>query len=79
MSRENARFLTALLLILGILIMVFSVYRESLRYIGAAVVFSCLIPEFLFNKCPHCGRYLGKNSGRFCQFCGKPLKKISPS
>ena len=74
MSRENARFLTTLILILGILIMLFSVYRESLLYIGAAVIFSSLIPEFLFNKCPHCGKYLGKNYGRFCQFCGKSLK-----
>ncbi len=33
---------------------------EPLIIVGALVTFSCLIPHFLYNKCPHCGKQLGR-------------------
>ena len=43
---------------------------EPLFQPGMVVAFSCLIPHFLWNKCPHCGKQLGRNEAEFCQFCG---------
>lgn len=31
--------------------------------------------EFFMNRCPHCGQYLGKNWGRFCQHCGGRIRE----
>ncbi len=35
---------------------------------------SCLVPHFLYNKCPHCGKQLGRNEADYCQFCGEKLE-----
>lgn len=42
-------------------------------YLGGVIACSCLIPHFLYNKCPHCGKQLGRNEGDFCQHCGKRI------
>jgi hypothetical protein len=73
MTVKQARKLRDVLLIAGAIIMLLGYISDTIFYIGIAVLFSCLIPHFLFNKCPHCGRQLGRNEGDFCQFCGEKL------
>ncbi len=57
-------------MIIGFIIMLAAYIYEPLFTIGAAVAFSCLVPHFLYNKCPDCGKQLGRNEGNFCQHCG---------
>ncbi|MGI5885156.1 MAG: hypothetical protein ACOX83_09360 [Candidatus Spyradocola sp.] len=73
MTVKNAQKLRDTLLIVGTGIMLLGVISEPLFLVGVIVAVSCFIPHFLFNKCPHCGRQLGKNEGEFCQFCGKHI------
>ena len=73
MSVKKARKLRYTLLIVGFFIMLLAYIWEPFCVIGGIVTFSSLIPHFLFNKCPHCGKQLGRNEGDFCQFCGKQL------
>lgn len=41
----------------------------------ALVVFiAFLLVEFFMNRCPHCGRYLDRNWGKFCQHCGERIR-----
>ena len=42
--------------------------------IGAVVMFSCLIPDYFYNKCPHCQRRLGRNAGGNKRFNTNKLK-----
>lgn len=42
-------------------------------YIGMAVAFSCLIVQFLFMRCSHCNKLLGRCEGDYCPFCGEQL------
>ena len=77
MKVKKARKLRDTLLLVGMGIMLLSGLIGGympLRIAGVIVTLSCLIPHFLFNRCPHCGRQLGRNTGEFCQFCGKPLE-----
>lgn len=74
MSVKKGRKLRDLLLILGTVVMLLGSLHEALFTVGAVIAFSSLLPHFLFNRCPHCGKQLGKNEGEFCQFCGKPLE-----
>ena len=70
MNVRDAQNLRNKLFIIGGLIML-SGYRYSpLMIIGSIVMFSGLIPHFRYNKCPHCGRQLGRNEADYCQFCG---------
>ena len=55
MSVRKAHKLRNALLIGGSIIMLLGYIYTPLVVIGMPVVFSCLIPHFLFNKCPHCG------------------------
>lgn len=70
MNVRDAQKLRDSLLIVGFLIMLAAYIWEPLFYIGVVVSFSCFIPHFLFNKCPHCRKQLGKNEGPFCHHCG---------
>lgn len=73
MKLRKAQKLRNTLLIVGFFIMLLGYYSNVIGIIGVIVSVSSLIPHFLYNKCPHCGRQLGRNEGKFCQFCGKPL------
>ena len=73
MKVRTAQFLRTMLLGIGFVMALASYIYEPLFISGVVVMFSCLIPDILFNKCPHCGKNLGRNSGDYCQFCGKPI------
>ena len=73
MTVRKARKLRDTLLIAGFIIMLLAYLYEPLFIVGAVVSFSCLIPHFLFNRCPHCRKHLGNNSGGFCPFCGESI------
>jgi hypothetical protein len=59
-----------MLLLIGFFMMIGAYVYEPLFHPGMVVACSCLIPHFLWNKCPHCGKQLGRNEAEFCQFCG---------
>ena len=73
MKVRNARKLRDVLMFIGVSIMLLSYLYEPLFLVGAIIEFSCLIPHFLYNKCPHCGKQLGRNEGNYCQHCGKRI------
>lgn len=70
MKARDAQKLRDILLIIGFIIMLAAYIYEPIFIIGAVVAVSCLIPDFLYNKCPHCKKRLGRNEGNFCQHCG---------
>ena len=73
MKVKEAQKLRDTLFIVGIIIMLCAGIFEPLTVIGAVIAFSGLIPHFLYNKCPSCGKQLGRNDGKYCQHCGKAL------
>lgn len=70
MRVREAQKLRDTLLVIGFVIMMAAYIYEPLIIIGAIVAFSCLIPDYLYNKCPHCGKRLGRNEAMYCQHCG---------
>ena len=70
MSAKKAQKIRDILILAGIVIMLGAYIYEPLMKVGMVVAFSCFIPHFLYNKCPHCGKQLGRNDGKFCQHCG---------
>ena len=73
MNVRRAQKLRNRLLLIGIIMMLCSSIYEPLLINGIVVACTCLIPHFLFNKCPHCGKQLGNNEAKCCQHCGKDL------
>lgn len=73
MNHKDARILRDVLMVIGLIVMLAGYLYSPLTVIGAIVMCSCLIPDFLYNKCPHCNKRLGRNTGPFCQHCGAKL------
>ena len=73
MSVHKARKLRDGLLIGGLVVMLMAYNWEPMFIVGTVVAFSALIPHFLWNRCPHCEKQLGRNDGDYCQFCGSRL------
>ena len=70
MKARDAQRLRDLLLLAGFIIMLASYLLKPIFIIGLIVAISCLIPDFLYNKCPHCKKRLGRNEAQFCQHFG---------
>jgi hypothetical protein len=73
MTVKKAQKLRNALLLIGAIMMLSGYIYAPLGAAGVIVAFSCLIPHFLFNKCPYCGKQLGRNEGAFCQHCGERI------
>lgn len=75
MERHVLRGVQLVLLIAALLIC--KVFENSGSFLPLGFVFLigivvCVL-EYRFNRCPHCGKYLWKNHGDYCQYCGNPL------
>ena len=73
MKRKYATIVAWTLFLAGVVITLLGYGNETVFNAGMIVSSAALIPVFLFNKCPHCGRWLDRSSGKFCPHCGKPL------
>lgn len=74
MPVKKARKLRDALLIAGVVVALMGYFWNVLGYLGIVLMFSALIPHFLWNKCPHCGKHFGRDGGDYCQYCGKPIE-----
>jgi len=76
MKIKDARVLRDTLMIAGFVIMLAGyLFGTICTILGAVVMISCLIPDFLYNKCPHCQKRLGRNEGKYCQHCGGKIEE----
>ena len=73
MKAKEAQRLRDILALTGIIIMLFGYVYEPLLVIGGVVALSCFITHFLYNKCPHCGKQLGRNDSKCCPHCGEEI------
>ena len=74
MPVKKARKLRDALLIAGFIVALMGYLWSVLGFIGIVLMFSALVPHFLWNKCPHCGKHFGRDGGDYCQHCGKPIE-----
>ena len=73
MDYRNARTVMFALFALGFLVGVGG-QNEPCRAIGTLIMFSGLMVLLIYYRCPHCGRYLGREGGlTYCPYCGKAL------
>ena len=74
MKVRDAQRLTVILFLAGIVVMLAGCFWEPLVIIGAFAIISCLIVYFLYNRCPHCREFLGREYGTFCPHCGEKVR-----
>ena len=77
MKLKHARILRDTLVIGGFLIFILGGFSKTVQFIGVCISASSLIPQFLFYKCPYCGRLLGIggfDTGGICRRCGKHIE-----
>ena len=70
-----------LILIVGFLLMAACIIITSITkraifgYIGFAAAVLTLVLGLIFNRCPYCGHFLGRASGKYCPGCGSKLER----
>ena len=65
--------------ILAVLMILFAMVARAkagpvLLVLALVAFIAFLAVEFFMNRCPHCGRYLDRNWGAFCQHCGERIR-----
>ena len=49
-------------------------YNDGAAYFGGSICILAILFDVLFYRCPHCGKYLGKNStSGYCPHCGRKI------
>ena len=70
---RSARIVMFALFTLGLLVGIAG-QNELCLAVGTLIVFSGLAVQFLYYRCPHCGRHLGREGGlTYCPYCGRAL------
>lgn len=73
MNYRKAAKLRDTLMIVGTVVMLLAYIWEPFIIIGAIITVSCLVPHFLYYRCPYCEKHLGRSAGPYCPNCGKRL------
>ena len=57
-----------------LLIALASCFSSPVLFVAGLLAFvAVVLVDFIFKRCPHCGKHLGRDSGIFCRHCGKKL------
>ena len=80
MSVIRARWISLGLMVLAIITMLIGLRFDGetmtvvLCIAGVLMLVASFVIQFVFHRCPHCGRFLDGNYwGEHCQFCGNQL------
>ena len=75
MSLDRVKMLIIALALLALaLIAAASAFQSGVLFMaGMGSFLALMLVWFLFNRCPHCGRHLGEDTGAYCPHCGKRL------
>lgn len=76
MQLKHVRIVGSISPILGIFLILLGCWLKIvwLIYVAIFVMLAVIIFLAVFNRCPHCGRFLGHAGGAaFCHYCGDRL------
>lgn len=48
---------------------------QAMSFIGVVLMCAGLMVKLRYCRCPHCGGFIGRSNGGFCQFCGKKINE----
>lgn len=72
MSLKQKSWLEIAVLGTGLLLAVFG-GGGILRVLGVLLMAAGFVLDFAWNRCPHCGGWLGRYPGKYCKSCGEKI------
>lgn len=76
MNFRKAQKLRDTLLVVGFVMSLGGYLYDLLVIPGCILMCSCLIPHFLYFRCPRCDKLLGKYAVKYCPHCGYRLDEM---
>ena len=75
MKLKTVKILQYVLIGITILCMALLYVKEStvIGVLGILSAVGAILVNLIFWRCPKCGKWLGRDSGCFCQHCGTPI------
>lgn len=79
LSRKTVIILEILFVIIGVALFVLFENKNTILAFSLFGFMGVLTIIFnvLFNRCPHCNKFLGRNSGKYCHHCAKNIYDIN--
>lgn len=74
MNVRKAQVVRDILFLAGVVTMLCAHIYVPLWFVGVAVVCVGLFVHFRYNKCPQCGKQIGRNAAKYCPHCGEALE-----
>ena len=75
-NRKRAELATYM--IVGVIVLSLILLRMTgqmlFGWIAVVSPFVWLIFELIFDRCPHCGKFLGRQIQKYCHHCGEKLE-----
>lgn len=77
MSLKKVEQISWILLLIGFAMILVGAYIDwlPLTLLGLVPWLGASALGFLFYRCPHCNKFLGRAGGQYCPFCGKKLDR----
>ncbi len=75
MSVFKWRIAYTVLVLLAVVMLIISRYTKNpwLTVAGTLLILVALIFDFVFHRCPSCGKYLGMQFCKHCPHCGEEI------
>ncbi|MCQ2420886.1 MAG: hypothetical protein MJ118_07100 [Clostridia bacterium] len=77
-SPKQIRKRTFVILAIGLLIALCGIAKNeqvTLILLGLLTMFASILHHVIFYRCPHCGKFLDRNTGDYCPGCGKKVNE----
>lgn len=75
---KQIRKRTFIILGIGLLIALCGIAKNeqvTLILLGLLTMFASILHHVIFYRCPHCGKFLDRNTGDYCPGCGKKVNE----
>ena len=74
LTLRQKEYVDAAILAAGILIMLAGrIGPVMLLLVGFLAMLGAVVLHMCWWRCPHCGQFLGRDKGEYCQHCGKKI------
>lgn len=74
---QNVNRIYIAVLIVGAVTGLYGAQSEKIAFFAASMVIIVgdMLFRILFYRCPHCGKFLDRSSGRYCPHCGEDVNE----
>ena len=74
---KKVRIIVGIIFLIGAIVGIIGTLSDktAIAVVGMIVVLCSVIFNFIFYRCPYCGKYLDRSTGDYCPYCGEDVNE----